>query len=303
MMNLVVNNYVDAVDEEDFINHRATASTMDIGDFNVPRVDIPMPIEEGTPIEESDNDDDSTPPAHLDAIVQSFDIPPLQAWPPAMNLGDPQGTPGGHTGSSTGATQDVLPARTSEAHVLGTPGGCSTSQSPIMAVVPKMETLDNLDHRSRPSLDLFRNTKRRMKKTPYMELPPGAVIDVSDEDEGDMDIMSELGVEYDKNNRVKEETPNSRRAQIQARAEDEGGNGCSRGEEGQTPGEAAGGAQGICGEDRRHLRDAQEHAEPLCSCATAIPLSPSGPPRQDHTMQVHPTRQCRTQRRLEVLCP
>jgi hypothetical protein len=36
-------------------------------------------------------------------------------------------------------------------------------------------------------------------------LPPGAIIDVSDEDEGDMDIMSELGVEYDKNKRVKEE--------------------------------------------------------------------------------------------------
>jgi hypothetical protein len=82
MMNMVVNNYVDAVDEEDFINHRAKASTMDIGDFTVPRVDIPMPIEMGTPIEESDDDDDSTPPTHLDAIVQSYDIPPLQAWPP-----------------------------------------------------------------------------------------------------------------------------------------------------------------------------------------------------------------------------
>jgi hypothetical protein len=68
-----------------------------------------------------------------------------------------------------------------------------------------METLDLLDQRSRPSLDHFRNTKRRMKKTPYVELPPGAIIEVSDEDEGDMDIMSELGVEYDKNKRVKEE--------------------------------------------------------------------------------------------------
>jgi hypothetical protein len=74
-----------------------------------------------------------------------------------------------------------------------------------MAAVSKMETLDILDQRSRPSLDLFHNTRRRMKKTPYVELPPGAVIDVSDEDEGDMDIMSELGVEYDKNKRVKEE--------------------------------------------------------------------------------------------------
>jgi hypothetical protein len=205
MMNLVVNNYIDAVDEEEFINHRAKASTMDIGDFTVPRLDIPMPSEMGTPIDMSDDEDDSTPPAHLDAIVQSYDIPPLQAWPPAINLGDPQGTPGGYTGSSAGTTQDVAPARTSGADVLGTPGGCSTSHSPRMAVVPKMETLDILDQRSRPSLDLFRNTRRRMKKTPYVELPPGAIIDVSDEDEGDMDIMSELGVEYDRNKRVKEE--------------------------------------------------------------------------------------------------
>jgi hypothetical protein len=54
-------------------------------------------------------------------------------------------------------------------------------------------------------LDHFRNTRRRMKKTPYVELMPGAIIEVSDEDKGDMDIMSELGVDYDKNKRVKEE--------------------------------------------------------------------------------------------------
>jgi hypothetical protein len=50
MLNLVVNNYIDAIDEEEFINHRAKASTMDIGDFAVPRLDIPMPIDMGTPM-------------------------------------------------------------------------------------------------------------------------------------------------------------------------------------------------------------------------------------------------------------
>ena len=44
-----------------------------------------------------------------------------------------------------------------------------------------------------------------MKKTPYVELPQGAIIKVSNEDEGDMDIMVELGVEYDKDKRVKGE--------------------------------------------------------------------------------------------------
>jgi hypothetical protein len=87
----------------------------------------------------------------------------------------------------------------------GTLGGCSTLVSPRPVVIPRMETLDILDQRSRPSLDHFRNTRRRMKKTPYVELLVGAIIEVSDEDERDMDIMAELGVNYDKSKQVKEE--------------------------------------------------------------------------------------------------
>ena len=204
MMGLVVNTFVDAVDEEDFKIHRAKASTMDLRDISVPRMDFSMPAEEGIPVHDSE-DDEPAPSANVDAIIQSFDIPPLRILPPTTDLPDPQGTPGGYTGSSAGTTLDVLPARTSLAEPFETLGGCSTSQSPRPAVVPKMETLDILDQRSRPSLDLFRNTRRRMKKTPYVELPPGAIIEVSDEDEGDMDIMAELGVDYDKNKWVKEE--------------------------------------------------------------------------------------------------
>jgi hypothetical protein len=72
-------------------------------------------------------------------------------------------------------------------------------------VIPRMDTLDILDQHSHPSLDHFRNTRRRMKKIPYVELLVGAIIEVSDEDEGDMDIMAELKVNYDKSKRVKEE--------------------------------------------------------------------------------------------------
>lgn len=45
-----------------------------------------------------------------------------------------------------------------------------------------------------------------MKKTPYVELPLGAIIDVSNKVKGDMDIMSELEVDYHMNKRVKEES-------------------------------------------------------------------------------------------------
>ena len=68
-----------------------------------------------------------------------------------------------------------------------------------------MVNLNVLNQSSRPSLDHFRNMQQRMKKTPYIELPEGRIIMVSDEDEGDMDIMVELGVEFYKNKRVKEE--------------------------------------------------------------------------------------------------
>ena len=109
-------------------------------------------------------------------------------------------------GSSAGTAPDVLPAQTSRAEAFGTPGGCSTSVLPRPhLVVPKMENLDLLDQRSRPSLDLFRNMRRRMKKTPYVEQPEGPIIKVSDEDEGDMEIMVKLGVDFDKNKRVKKE--------------------------------------------------------------------------------------------------
>src|ERR1700738_5147097 len=179
---------------------------MDLEDMSLPRtLDFNMPADEGMPGMETDADE-PVPSANLEAIVRSFDVTPLRILAPAGNPSDVQGTPGGYTGSSAGTTQDVLPARTSGAEAFGTPGGCSTSVSPRPnVVVPKMENLDLLDQRSRPSLDHFRNTRRKMKKTPYVELPPGAIIEVSDEDEGDMEIMVQLGVDFDKNKRVKEE--------------------------------------------------------------------------------------------------
>ena len=204
MLGLVVNSYVDAQDEEEYLVHRTKASTMDLDDMCVPREDFSMPVDEGMPGMETD-DDEPAPSVDVDAILQSFNITPLRMLAPTGHPSEPQGTPGGYTGSSAGTTQDVVPARVSGAEPFGTPGGCSTSVSPRPVVVPKMETLDLLDQRSRPSLDQFRNTRRRMKKTPYVELPEGAIIEVSDEDEGDMDIMAELGVDYDKNKRVKEE--------------------------------------------------------------------------------------------------
>jgi hypothetical protein len=205
MLGLCVNTYMDAVDEEDYKFHRTKASTMDLADMSVPRTDFNMPADEGMPPMETD-DDEPGPSVNVDAILQALDVTPLRLLAPSGEPSEYQGTPAGCTGSSAGATQDVLPALTSGAEPFGTPGGCSTSVSPKQRLaVPKMETLDVLDQRSRPTLDLFRNTRRRMKKTPYVELPEGAIIEVSDEDEGDIDIMVELGVEFDKNKRVKEE--------------------------------------------------------------------------------------------------
>ena len=198
MLGLVVNTYVNSHDMGDFEVHRSKASTMDLADMGVPRMEINVAVDEGMPDMETDDDEEPIPSGNVDAIIQSLDVTPIQVVAPVQARVEPQGTPGGYTGSCAGTTQDVLPALTSGAVAFGTPGGCSTSVSPKGVVIPKMETLDILDQRSRPSLDLFRNTRRKMKKTPYVELPEGAIIEVSDEDEGDMDIMAELGVDFDR---------------------------------------------------------------------------------------------------------
>jgi hypothetical protein len=151
-------------------------------------------------------------------------------------------------------------------------------------------------------LDHFRNTRRRMKKTPYVELPPGAIIEVSDEDEGDMDIMSELGVDYDKNKRVKEEALTV--AELNSKLE-------------QKMKEEMAAAQE---ESARHLARLQEELRASAAKTYSIfemlrsmqsqsahvqqpyPYPPQ-PPRQEHTQQALPTHQRRIQRRLEVPCP
>lgn len=48
-----------------------------------------------------------------------------------------------------------------------------------------MESLNDLDHPSGPSLEFFCNTKRKIKKNPYNKFYVMATIDVSDEDKGD----------------------------------------------------------------------------------------------------------------------
>ena len=200
MLGLCVNTFIDVLDKDEYKAHQTKASTMDLGDISQPRVDINIDPDQHMPPLETDDD------AREDIAGPALDIAPLRIIGPSRIPREPQGTPVGYTGSSAGTTHDPLPERASALDPRGTPGGCSTSSSPRQRlVVPRMEELDLLDQRTRPSLDLFRTTRRRMKKIPYVELPEGAIIDVSDEDEGDMDIMVELGVDYDKNKRVKEE--------------------------------------------------------------------------------------------------
>ena len=203
MLGLVVNCYVDAEDEGDYEFHRMKASTMDLADFEAAKAEASNAVESDLQHGESE-DEEVAPDIDIQAILRGLEIPPLLALAPFQAPAEPHGTPGGYTGSSAGTMQDLAPARTSGADVHGTPGGCSTSVSPrpespvplpaSALGVPKMEVLDVLDQRTRPSLDRFRDSRRKLQKVPYNELPRDAVIDVSDEDEGDEEIMRELGV-------------------------------------------------------------------------------------------------------------
>ena len=221
MLGLTVNNFIESFDLDEYEVHRTKASTLDINDIVPPRVEFNPVVSEPMPDLETDDEEDtvagattSVPSLRTGPIIQELgedDIPPLQVTPlrvlpPATFGAEQHGTPVGYTGSSAGTTQNVLPAVTSAAEPQGTPGGCSTSSSPRdKLIVPKTEPRDDFDQRSRPSLELFRDTRKKMKKTPYSELPPDVVIDVSDDEDGDMDILGQFGLDSEANKKVKEE--------------------------------------------------------------------------------------------------
>jgi hypothetical protein len=136
MMGLCVNSYIDAHDDEEYQRHRANAFTMDLGDICVPKTDFNMPVDEGTPGMEMD-DDEPTPSANLDAIVQSLDVIPLRILAPTAHPSDPQGTPGGYTESSAGTTHDVGPAQIFGAKVWRSRRGTIVPQGPPVQVVAR----------------------------------------------------------------------------------------------------------------------------------------------------------------------
>lgn len=169
MLGLCVNTYVEANEEAAFMHHRLKASTLDINDLDC---DTPEPILSLVPSSQQvDSDDDELPPT-AEAVYEAMGIRPISARTPDRRNPEPQGTLAAYTGSSAGTTQDVAPLRTSTADILGTPGGCSTSVSPRREPdLPPIEVLDVLDQRTRPSLERFRDCRRKMKKVPYSELP------------------------------------------------------------------------------------------------------------------------------------
>lgn len=46
-----------------------------------------------------------------------------------------------------------------------------------------------MDKLSRLSLDLFRDIRKKVKKTPYSELPKGTYVDISTDDDAEMDVQ------------------------------------------------------------------------------------------------------------------
>ena len=122
MLGLNVNIYFNRSEEKEYKRHRSKAATFDLEDMSVPLPELSLPADEGMPEMETD-DDEPSPSANMEAIIQSLDVTPLRILPPTTQPSEPQGTPGGYTGSCAGATQDVAPARISGMETFGTPGG------------------------------------------------------------------------------------------------------------------------------------------------------------------------------------
>lgn len=72
-------------------------------------------------------------------------------------------------------------------------------------VDPKTKFADDMDQCYCPSLDLFRDACKKIKKIPYSKLPKSAVIDVSNNNDAEMDILKQFGLDIEANENVKEE--------------------------------------------------------------------------------------------------
>ena len=131
-----------------------------------------------------------------------------------------------------------------------------------------MEVLDVLDQCTRPSLDRFRDTRRKMKELPYVELQENSIIEVFDEDEGDIKIMVELGV-AEKSKGPKEEALSV--AELNAKLEQK-----MKEDMASAAAENARKISVIQRQDGAHPRDAEQDAGPRPS-PTGLPIPPGLP--------------------------
>ena len=236
MLGLQVNSFVDVCDFDEAKSHRIFASKMDIEDIMdvlTPHPVVPLASRNEVMLGlETDTDGDQDPSfpielpttqENLHSLVrdpvsnvfllgtdhidtQETDATPLKdTHAPILSS---FGTPTSRVGfPSTAGLSSVLGSIAQKDVDLATEAGWTASSGggSQHAELPPMEGRDVLELILRPSISLYRESRRKRKKIPYNEYPEGAVLTLSDEDEDEVKMYNAISALPTEPSKVKKE--------------------------------------------------------------------------------------------------
>ena len=195
MLGLIVTSFVETEDYNEADAHRARAEKMDLMDI-IPALGVqsvaplasrsdtaPMDLDTDIEVGPTNTPRAQTPPdnvvrdpltgLYILGVGQSLDTP---LGTPTSRVGMPSTQPHWAPGPSHGG-DGAGPSRAED---------CSASsgeEETPPARIPQLPAIDVLDMRARPTLDMYRENRRRRNKVPYVEFGINDVVVISDEDE------------------------------------------------------------------------------------------------------------------------
>ena len=202
MLGLVVNSFVETSDYDEANVHRSQASKMDILDI-LPSLAVrsvtPLASRTETAAMDTDSDTEAgpsntpraqTPPDNVvrDPLTGLYILGVSQHHDEDahVTIDTPFGTPT----SRVGLPSTLLPSmrgqlrdRDGAGPSRGDDFSASSGEEETPPARTQLPAIDVLDMRSRPSLDLYRENRRRRNKVPYVEFGINDVVVISDEDE------------------------------------------------------------------------------------------------------------------------
>ena len=199
MLGLVVNTFIETSDYVDCVIHRENASKMDLVDIltmiGVRSVTPLASRSEATAMEADSEAGPSTTPRAQTPMEDAAGDPATGLYILGVSEGVEQEGPV-HTPYGTPTSRVGLPSTAfhTPRAAIQTSGGAGPSRMEDSSAsseeeatppsrTPDLPAIDVLDMRARPSLDVYRENRRRRNKVPYVEFGINDVVVISDEDE------------------------------------------------------------------------------------------------------------------------